>query len=98
MCGGGDDDDCRCRPLGFLLGLPFAFVALILSLVGVVIWIVGYLSLSLSLSPANLLKFRILLSIVCPCCLCVTVIVELALALIKAPFSVIKWFTKQIPC
>ncbi|OAY35309.1 signaling peptide TAXIMIN 2 [Manihot esculenta] len=30
-----------CRPLGFLLGLPFALVALILSLVGAVIWIIG---------------------------------------------------------
>ncbi|GFP79723.1 hypothetical protein PHJA_000115800 [Phtheirospermum japonicum] len=75
------DDDCQCRPLGFLLGLPFALVSLILSLVGVVIWIIGTL-----------------LTCLCPCCLCVTVIVEMALGLIKAPFSVMKWFTEQIPC
>ncbi|XP_052183804.1 signaling peptide TAXIMIN 1-like [Diospyros lotus] len=79
MCCG--EDDCKCRPLGFLLGLPFAFLSLLLSVVGVVIWIVG-----------------LLLTCVFPCCLCVTVIVELALALIKAPFLVLKWFTDQIPC
>nr|GMD03049.1 signaling peptide TAXIMIN 1-like [Ipomoea batatas] len=78
MCCG---EDGECRPLGFLLGLPFAFVALILSIVGVAIWIVGSL-----------------VSCVCPCCFCVTWIVELAVSLIKAPFSVIKWFTEQIPC
>ncbi|KAL4563278.1 hypothetical protein LXL04_027318 [Taraxacum kok-saghyz] len=40
----------------------------------------------------------LILSCLCPCCFCVTVIVELAISLIKAPFSVMKWFTEQIPC
>lgn len=35
-----------CRPLGFLIGLPFALVALVLALVGAVIWIIGYVSVS----------------------------------------------------
>ncbi|KAI3457422.1 hypothetical protein Pfo_014085, partial [Paulownia fortunei] len=31
----------ECRPLGFFIGLPFALVALVLSLVGAVVWVIG---------------------------------------------------------
>ncbi|KAL9671153.1 hypothetical protein QQ045_008719 [Rhodiola kirilowii] len=39
MCCCGDD--CKCRPIGFLVGLPFALLSILLSLIGIIIWIVG---------------------------------------------------------
>ncbi|KAB5529989.1 hypothetical protein DKX38_020070 [Salix brachista] len=46
MCSGDGD----CRPLGFLLGLPFAFLSLLISIVGLVIWIVGFVAAILCVS------------------------------------------------
>ncbi|KAL5703816.1 hypothetical protein ACHQM5_022322 [Ranunculus cassubicifolius] len=34
-------EESSCRPLGFLIGLPFALLELVLSLVGAIIWILG---------------------------------------------------------
>jgi hypothetical protein len=39
MCCGGDGRECR--PLGWLLGLPFALLAVLVSVVGAIIWIIG---------------------------------------------------------
>lgn len=38
-----DDDGCLCRPIGFLLGLPFMLLSALLSLVGIVVWIIATL-------------------------------------------------------
>lgn len=67
-----------------------------------VVWVLIWVLISIILMLGFLFLFcgncRMLLSCICPCCFCVTVVVELALALIKAPFHVMQWFTKQIPC
>lgn len=52
-CCGGD-----CRPIGWLLGLPFALLAVVVSFIGAIIWIVGYVQLPVSLS-LSLSRFEI---------------------------------------
>ncbi|GJM94876.1 hypothetical protein PR202_ga11559 [Eleusine coracana subsp. coracana] len=87
MCCGGDGE---CRPLGWLLGLPFALLAVLVSIVGAIIWIIGY--------PTTPSAKRLPISCICPCCLCVTLVLEAAVELIKAPLHVMTWFTSKIPC
>ncbi|XP_027348189.1 uncharacterized protein LOC113859676 [Abrus precatorius] len=36
-----EDEFCECRPLGFLIGLPFSLASLLLCLVGAFIWLFG---------------------------------------------------------
>jgi len=46
-----------CRPLGFLIGLPFALIALVLSLIGAVVWVIGWVFPSIPICVVNFLFF-----------------------------------------
>lgn len=37
---------CECRPLGFVIGLPFALVSLVFCPVGAIMWLIGYVKFS----------------------------------------------------
>ncbi|CAI0409189.1 unnamed protein product [Linum tenue] len=72
----------HCRPFAFLLSLPFAFVSLILSLLGALLWIVG--SILNCICPC--------------CCMCCTGIANFAVSLVKLPFMIMEMFIDFIPC
>ena len=38
---------CECRPLGFVIGLPFALISLVFCPVGAIIWFLGYATFSI---------------------------------------------------
>ncbi|XP_019708301.1 signaling peptide TAXIMIN 2 [Elaeis guineensis] len=71
----------RCRPLGFLLGLPFAVLALLLSLVGAVVWFIGFA----------------LTCVCPCCCGCCTWVANLAVDIIQLPVRVIQCFMDNVP-
>ncbi|XP_016562043.2 uncharacterized protein LOC107861194 [Capsicum annuum] len=35
------EKELKCRPIAFLLGLPFALISLVIAFIGVIIWIIG---------------------------------------------------------
>ncbi|CAL9135148.1 unnamed protein product [Musa textilis] len=99
----------ECRPLAFLIGLPFAVLSLAISIVGVAVWLVGLVASPPTIDAlcsqkpllrafALCLHLRSVLSCVCPCCCCCAAVANLAMDLIQLPFTVIRCFVDQIPC
>ncbi|KAF3671632.1 hypothetical protein T459_05066 [Capsicum annuum] len=39
------EKELKCRPIAFLLGLPFALISLVIAFIGVIIWIIGFVFL-----------------------------------------------------
>ncbi|KAG7031045.1 hypothetical protein SDJN02_05084, partial [Cucurbita argyrosperma subsp. argyrosperma] len=94
-----------CRPLGFLIGLPFALLSLSLSFVGSLLFIFLILSCILVGFDPILINVcmvfddlgRSLLSCICPCCVCVAILISFSISLVKLPINIIIWFTDMIP-
>lgn len=36
------EKESKCRPIAFLLGLPFALISLVIAFIGGIIWIIGF--------------------------------------------------------
>uniref|UniRef100_M1C3S3 Uncharacterized protein n=1 Tax=Solanum tuberosum TaxID=4113 RepID=M1C3S3_SOLTU len=39
------EKETKCRPIAFLLGLPFALISLVIAFIGGIIWIIGFVFL-----------------------------------------------------
>ncbi|WVZ03694.1 hypothetical protein V8G54_024500 [Vigna mungo] len=50
---------CECRPLGFVIGLPFALLSLVFCPVGAVIWLLGNVGVCLVKFPIRVLTWFI---------------------------------------
>ncbi|GAA0187018.1 hypothetical protein Leryth_007398 [Lithospermum erythrorhizon] len=81
----GGDEGCGCKPLGFLLALPFALILLVVALIGAVMWAV------MSLLACILPCFA-------PCIAVIDFVLELALGMIAAPVFVIIIIMAAMPC
>ncbi|XP_059294731.1 uncharacterized protein LOC132047748 [Lycium ferocissimum] len=78
------EEKFKCRPVAFLLGLPFALISVVIAFVGGIIWIIGLMLTCLC--PC------------CFCVtLLPTVSAELALSLVNAPFAFFQYITDKIP-
>ncbi|CAN4084146.1 unnamed protein product [Withania somnifera] len=76
--------ETKCRPIAFLLGLPFALISLVIAFIGGLIWIIGLMLTCIC--P-------------CCFCVTglATVLAEMALGLVNAPFQFFQYITDKIP-